>query len=90
MPVYKNILEEMKKSAARRDAIEAERNAWLKVHSEEECFRQQAEWAKNDLWYLCYYVLGWHFYDCDYAKFFCEKVQENPDQLWLVARGHLK
>lgn len=90
MPVYKNILEEIKKSAARRDAIEKERNAWLAVHTEEECFRQQAEWAKNDLWYLCYYVLGWHFYDCDYAKFFCEKVQENPDQLWLVARGHLK
>lgn len=85
-----NILEEIKKSAERRERIENDRAAWLAKHSEKDAERQKAEWAKTDLWYFCYEILGWQFYDCDYAKFFCEKVQEEPDQLWLVARGHLK
>lgn len=46
--------------------------------------------AKTDLWFLCYYVLGWEFYNHPYARWFCGKVQDDPWQLWLVARGHLK
>lgn len=47
-------------------------------------------YAKSDLYFLCLYVLGWTFYDCDFAFNFCKKVEENPWKLWLVARGHLK
>lgn len=85
-----DILAEIKAAAARRDAIEKERDVWLNTHDEKECLRQQAEWGKTDLWHLCYHILGWDFYDDDFPKYFCEKVQENPNQLWLVARGHLK
>lgn len=46
--------------------------------------------AKTDLYFLCRYVIGWQFYDHPYARWFCQKVQDDPWQLWLVARGHLK
>lgn len=85
-----DILAEIKASVERRDKIEQERNAWISTHTEEEIIRKQAEWGKTDLWYLCHDILGWEFYDTPYAKYFCEKVQEDPNRLWLVARGHLK
>lgn len=90
MAEYKNILKEIAESTARRNQIEKDRAAWIAVHDENEVERKKAEWAKTDLWYFCYEILGWRFYDCPYGKFFCEKVQEDPDQLWLVARGHMK
>ena len=90
MAEYKDILKEIAESVKRRNEIEKKRAAWIASHSEDRLEIQKAEWAKTDLWYFCYEILGWQFYDCDYAKFFCEKVQEDPDQLWLVARGHLK
>ena len=46
--------------------------------------------AKTDLYFLCWYVFGWKFYDCDFAFNLCKRVTENPNKLWLVARGHLK
>lgn len=90
MSKERNILEKIKVAAARRDAIEAERAVWLSCHNESECRVKEAEWGKTDLWYLCYHILGWEFYNDPFAKYFCELVQADPDQLWLVARGHLK
>lgn len=84
------ILDDIKDAATRRDALEKMRSEWLSLHSESEGRAKQAEWAKSDLWYLCFHILDWKFYDNPYAKYFCEKVQEDPDQLWLVARGHMK
>lgn len=46
--------------------------------------------AKTDLYFLCRYVIGWEFYDHPYAEWFCQKVQDDPWRLWLVARGHMK
>lgn len=85
------------------------------------------EMAKTDLFFLCWFVLGWDFYNPkvsidDYkhefddndkivrqyseeeqrelyedalkrAEFpfnFCKQVHDDPYQLWLVARGHMK
>lgn len=87
---YNNIIEEIQQAVQRRDKTEKNRAKWLASHPEKEHDRQKADWARTDLWYLCYEILGWDFYDCPFAKFFCEKVQEDPDQLWLVARGHMK
>ena len=46
--------------------------------------------AKTDLYFLCWFVLGWDFYDCTFGFDFCKKVAKDPNRLWLVARGHLK
>ncbi len=46
--------------------------------------------AKTDLYFLCWFVLDWHFYDCEFGFNFCKRVEKDPNQLWLVARGHLK
>ena len=46
--------------------------------------------ALNDLYFMCWFILDWDFYDCDYAFNFCRLVEQEPWQLWLVARGHLK
>lgn len=78
-----SILDDIKAAAKRRNEIEAKR-------PENPTNEQIAEWGRNDLWYLCRHIIGWEFYDCDYAKYFCEEVQKDPDRLFLVARGHLK
>lgn len=68
------------------------------------------ELAKTDLFFLCWVILGWDFYNPivnkeDYnteeeyedaerrARFpfnFCKQVSDDPWQMWLVARGHMK
>lgn len=88
------MLKKIKEAAQRRNEIEAAR-------PENPTLEERREWGKTDLWYLCRHVLGWYFYDDytdsegnfhsgDYAKYFCEEVQRDPDRLFLVARGHLK
>lgn len=44
----------------------------------------------TDIFFLAFFVLDQEFYYNDFAFNFCKKVSENPWQLWLVARGHLK
>lgn len=44
----------------------------------------------TDIFFLAFFVLDQQFYFNDFAFNFCKKVSENPWQLWLVARGHLK
>ena len=48
------------------------------------------EMCKSDLYFLCWFGLGWSFYDCEFAFNFCKQVEEDPWRLYLVARGHLK
>jgi len=79
----KDILEKIAAAVERRKAIEAAR-------PEIPTDQQIAEWGATDLWYLCRHIIGWEFYDDPYAIYFCEEVQNDPDRLFLVARGHLK
>lgn len=44
----------------------------------------------TDIFFLAFFVLDQEFYYNDFAFNLCKKVSENPWQLWLVARGHLK
>lgn len=44
----------------------------------------------TDLYFLAFFVLDQQFYYHDFAFDLCKRVSENPWQLWLVARGHLK
>lgn len=44
----------------------------------------------TDIFFLSFFVLDQQFYYNDFAFEFCKKITENPWQLWLVARGHLK
>ena len=46
--------------------------------------------CKTDIYFLSFFVLDQEFYYNDFAFDFCRKISENPWQLWLVARGHLK
>ena len=46
--------------------------------------------CKTDIYFLSFFVLDQDFYYNDFAFDFCRKISENPWQLWLVARGHLK
>ena len=46
--------------------------------------------CKTDIYFLSFFVLDQEFYYNDFAFNFCKKISENPWQLWLVARGHLK
>lgn len=46
--------------------------------------------CKTDIYFLSFFVLDQEFYYKDFAFDFCRKISENPWQLWLVARGHLK
>ena len=46
--------------------------------------------AKTDIYFLAFFILDQQFYFHDYAFKFCKLVEQNPYQLWLVARGHLK
>ena len=62
----------------------------LDEEPEEEVDRICRELAKEDLFFLCWFVLGWDFYDCDFAFDFCREIEKDPSRLWLVARGHLK
>lgn len=67
-------------------------NFWQKLSKENPKTQTQVlrYFAKTDLFFLCRYVIGWEFYNHPYARWFCDKVQTDPWQLWLVARGHLK
>lgn len=44
----------------------------------------------TDIFFLSFFVLDQQFYYNDFAFNLCKRVSENPWQLWLVARGHLK
>lgn len=44
----------------------------------------------TDIFFLSFFVLDQQFYYNDFAFNLCQRVSENPWQLWLVARGHLK
>ena len=46
--------------------------------------------AKTDIYFLAFFLLDQKFYYNDYAFKFCKLIEQNPWQLWLVARGHLK
>lgn len=46
--------------------------------------------CKTDIYFLSFFALDQEFYYNDFAFDFCRKISENPWQLWLVARGHLK
>ena len=46
--------------------------------------------AKTDIYFLSFFILNQPFYYNDFAFNFCKKITDNPWQLWLVARGHLK
>jgi len=84
--------------------------------------------AKTDIFFLCWFIIGWNFYNpnikkenyqykldkkgepseeentpeeqerlyqhalkcAEYPFNFCKMVEEDPDRLWLVARGHMK
>lgn len=46
--------------------------------------------AKTDIFFLSFFILDQQFYFNDFAFNFCKKIEQNPWQLWLVARGHLK
>lgn len=46
--------------------------------------------CKTDIFFLSFFVLDQQFYYNDFAFDLCRRVSENPWQLWLVARGHLK
>lgn len=57
---------------------------------EEDRNRVIRELCLTDIFFLAFFVLDQQFYFNDFAFNFCKKVSENPWQLWLVARGHLK
>lgn len=46
--------------------------------------------CQTDIFFLAFFVLDQQFYYNDFAFDLCKRVSENPWQLWLVARGHLK
>jgi phage terminase large subunit-like protein len=46
--------------------------------------------CKTDLFFLCWFVFEWSYYYNNFAFQFCKEVQERPNRLFLVARGHLK
>lgn len=46
--------------------------------------------AQTDIFFLAFFLLDQQFYFNDFAFNFCKKIEKNPFQLWLVARGHLK
>ena len=46
--------------------------------------------CQTDIFFLSFFVLDQSFYFHDFAFNLCKRVSENPWQLWLVARGHLK
>ena len=63
-----------------------------KLNKEPEDYRRAIikELLKEDLYFLCWFGLGWSFYDCDFGFNFCKMIEEDPWKLFLVARGHLK
>ena len=59
----------------------------------EEARQAIRERCKEDLWFLCYHVLGYKDIDTELHHDMCDtwvRRQDKPFSLWLVPRGHLK